>query len=236
MLQLLRNFLFPNKKNTSTMVDENKLISLMQNFTGQKFQWIKTNNPSLLGKVVTCRTIEPKGERFFAVFDDGSTVDTSQLNTNLMLIHGDSEPLSLAEVQSIVGPKRPAANTSQGQPRKIHPPEVDPIHGSGNFSENTRAQSNAPSPNMFSLFNSEQSNLSLNLSVRLPEKKLLKLMYSSAENKDKFLSELADYLHSVINKQVIKDSVTSLLVPQNIKKEKTPSRPLINLTEVDESK
>lgn len=217
------------------MINEDRLISLMQNFSGQKFQWIKTSDPSLLGKVVTCRNIEAKGERFFAVFDDGSKIDTSQLNTNLMLIHGDSEPLSLAEVQAIVGPKRPAANASQGQPRAV----VSNQYSDPTQIQNTSTQSIVQpkvevKPNMFEMFNSEVSNLSLNLKVKLPEKKLLKLMYSSAEDKDKFLSELAEYLHLIINKQVIKDSVESLLISPATKKERT-SKPLINLTEVNES-
>jgi hypothetical protein len=75
--------------------------------------------------------------------------------------------------------------------------------------------------------------MSLTLNVKMPDKKLLKMMYSRAEDKDKFLSELADHLQSIINKQVIKESVQTILSPTQIKKE---VKPIINLREVDESK
>jgi hypothetical protein len=68
-----------------------------------------------------------------------------------------------------------------------------------------------PQSNMFDMFNSEESNISITLSVKLPDKKLLKLMYQNAENKDKFLDELSDYMQRMINKQVIKDSVISIV-------------------------
>ena len=93
--------------------DENKLISLMENFSGSKFQWIKTDRPELLGKVVTCRNIEPRGNKFFAVFDDGSSVDTANLNRSLLMIHGDMQPLSKAEVESIYSPRPSTASAVQ---------------------------------------------------------------------------------------------------------------------------
>jgi hypothetical protein len=59
------------------------------------------------------------------------------------------------------------------------------------------------------------------------------MMYSSAENKEKFLNELAEYLHSKINKQVIKESMQQVLDPVPVKKE---LKPIINFREVDESR
>lgn len=209
MPQLWKNFL--NLKKTPKEMDENKLISLMENFTGQKFQWIKTDRPELLGKVVKCRNIEPRGNRFMVLFDDGSSIDSAQLNNSLFMIHGDMQPLSPDEVESISGPKRPAVQAApqatpapQGQPTQpiITPPVA---------SAPTPHVVSAPATNMFDMFNSEDSSISIALSVKLPDKKLLKLMYQNAENKDKFLDELSDYMYRMINKQVIKDSVISIV-------------------------
>ena len=86
---------------------------------------------------------------------------------------------------------------------------------------------------MFAMFNSEESQLPINLTVRIPDKKLLKMMYGSAENKDKFLSELAEYLHGMINKKVVQDAIKTILAPAPTKKE---PKPIINLTEVNDSK
>lgn len=220
------------------MLDENKLISLMENFQGQKFQWVKTNKLELLGKVVLCKTIEPRGDRFFAIFNDGSSIDTAQLNTSLMMLHGDMEPLSRAEVESIAGAARPtqkpAPTLSAGPvPPAAAQPQTPPPGQSVQFA---RAEPNdVVKPNMFEIFNSEPTQLTISLNVKLPEKKLLKMMYASAENKDEFLSELSLYLQKMINNQVIKKSMVDLLAPP-MPKPKDQDRPSVNLTEIDESK
>jgi hypothetical protein len=215
----------PKKTNTAMQFDENKLISLMENFSGAKFQWIKTNKPELLGKLVTCRTIEPRGDRFFAMFDDGSSVDTAQLNTSLLMIHGDMQPLSRAEVESIAGPKRPAPQ-KQSESAPVQSSSGGPRH----FEQ---AQPAASTSNMFEMFNSEERQIDLKVSISLPDQELLKMMYTNAKDKDKFLSELSDYVFRVINKKVVQASVTSLVVPSNHSKGSRSSS-IVNITEIHE--
>jgi hypothetical protein len=207
--------------------DENKLISLMENFSGAKFQWIKTTRPELLGKVVTCRNIEPRGDRFFAMFDDGSTVDTAQLNTSLLMLHGDMVPLSRAEVESIAGPVRPPV-----QPQvKPQSPASEPVGQARPPFQ--AAQPAQPSTNMFEMFNSEERQIDLKISISLPDQDFLKMMYSNAKDKDKFLDELSDYVFKVINKTVVQTSITSLVVPSTLTKNERPGV-AVNITEIHE--
>ena len=209
-------------KKTDSAMDTEKLISLKQNFTGQKFQWVKTDRPELLAKVVKCRDVDahPNG-KFFIVFDDGSKVDSTKLNSDLLMIHGDMPPLTKEEVLSIYGnknkPSSPLLKSEEPHSPQLRSPE-----------QHTPPVTKSPQANVFSMFNSEETNMSLNIRVRIPEKKLLKMMYANAENKDAFISELADHLHSMINKQVVKNSIQSILDPSPTRIEKGP----INLTEV----
>lgn len=194
-------------------MDEQRLMSLMENFTGQKFQWVKTNDPKLLGKMVKCRTIEPRGDRFVVLFDDGSSIDSAYLNKNLFMIHGDMEPLSLSEIEAINGPIKPVepkpAPPAPSQDRRISEGIIPPPPTGSSLVGVT-----APQSNMFDMFGAEEATVSISLSVKLPDKKLLKLMYQNAENKDKFLDELSDYMQRMINKQVIKDSVLLIVEGQ----------------------
>jgi hypothetical protein len=211
-------------------MNEEKLISLMENFTGQKFQWIKTNRPEQLAKVVTCRTIEPRGDRFFAQFDDGSSIDTAQLNTNLLMITGDMLPLTKAEVEAISGPPRPIVNPAQQRQAAAKTVSTQPVHSP----VTQQVQQSVPKSNMFDMFSSENSQISLSLLVKLPDKKLLKLMYSNAEDKEKFLEELSEYVFREINKTVVKDAVSSIVVPPGqTKRERTG--PTITVNEIHET-
>lgn len=206
--------------------DENKLISLMENFSGAKFQWIKTNRPELLGKVVTCRNIEPRGDRFFALFDDGSNVDTAQLNTSLLMLHGDMEPLSKAEVESIAGPRRPQTSPNLGEPTQATSRAVP--------NQQTIQPPTQTATNMFEMFNSEESQIDLKISIKLPDQTFLKMMYANAKDKENFLSELSEYVFKMINKQVVKESISSIIIPQETLKKTTKNTPIVNITEIHE--
>ena len=201
------------KKNNET-VNIEKLISLKENFTGQRFQWIKPVDPQLLGKVVKCRDIldSPDGQ-FYAIFDDGSRINTNLLNSHMMMIHGDSEPLSRVEVESIYGSvlNTKRINTTASPETAQHTQSSKP-------EERRISKQTADSTNMFKMFNSEETEISIKIKVKLPDKKLLKMMYTQAEDSDKFLSELSEYLLTVINKQVVADSMQSQLDPTAIKK------------------
>jgi hypothetical protein len=210
--------------------DENKLISLMENFSGAKFQWIKTNRPELLGKLVTCRNIEPQGNKFFAVFDDGSTVDTTQLNTSLLMIHGDMQPLTKAEVESIAGPRKPVTPPIQNMTGPMGANGSNPGPIGNPQTQHVNAQSTV---NMFEMFNSEESQIDLQVSIKLPNQDFLKMMYSNAKDKDAFLSELSDYVFKVINKQVVQESISSMVVPQDTPK-RSKSTHIVNITEIHE--
>jgi flagellum-specific peptidoglycan hydrolase FlgJ len=221
MLPLWKN-LSPKKNKNTMSFDENKLISLMENFSGVKFQWIKTNRPEILGKVVTCRNIEPRGDRFFVMFDDGSSVDSTQLNTSLLMLHGDMQPLSRAEVESINGPKKPQVNPGQANSGR---PQNQTI------TQPTQAQPSAS--NMFDMFNSEERKIDLQVSISLPDQDLLRMMYSNAKDKDKFLSELSDYVFRVINKTVVQTSISTMVMPHP-PKQMNRTGTSVNITEIHE--
>lgn len=241
MFLRLKNYLKKNKTNMA--LDETKLMSLMQNFTGQSFQWIKTNDATRLGKVVKCRDIRPlnNGE-FSAVFDDGSSVNTSMISRNLLMIHGDMQPLTMDEVHSINGPIRPPVDEVKKEaipiPKefeefrtKVEPtPIVDQTRVTQPTVSVYSQQVETKSTNMFEMFTSDNTQLALSLAVKLPDRKLLKMMYTNAENKDKFLTELSEYLAKTINHDIIKEAVTQMLVTQP---KKVEVKPTINLTEVE---
>jgi hypothetical protein len=212
-------------------MNTDKLIALKENFTGQRFQWIKTTRPELLGKVVKCRDVDfGPGGSFIVTFDDGSKIDSTKLNSDLLMIHGDMQPLSKGEVESINGPK-PSLGLN-AQPTAAQP--AARVTPTATMAEPRPQFNPAPSAsNMFEMFNSDETQISIGLKVKLPDRKLLKMMYTSAENKDKFLAELSEYLYSKINKQVIKESMQQILDPTPIRRE---ARPIINLKEVDESR
>ena len=213
-------------KKKKTQMNTDRLISLKQNFTGQKFQWIKPDRPELLAKMVKCKDVDalPDG-RFIIIFDDGSKIDSTKLNLNLLMIHGDSQPLTRAEVESIYGQK------ARPEPKVPVQTSTAPISTAPTTpsEKNSQPAIEPKRQNMFAIFNSEEATLTLNMQVRIPERKLLKLMYQNAENKEQFVSELADHLHAMINKQVVKNSIQAILAPPLPKREKAT----INLTEVD---
>ncbi len=243
-----------NKKNKHKM-DTERLISLKENFTGQKFQWIKTPKKELLGKVVKCRDIEPKGRGYMARFNDGSAISTDLLNRNLMMITDGMEPLSKSEVLSINGPQNVPSNQDNVGPtgsgpiqmpdnlKQFQTPKtekrVNPTQNAA--SSQVTEKSFTPkedASNMFSMFNAEETTLNISVNLKLPNKKLLKMMYENADNKETFLSDLSQYVYSKINNNTVKESLVKTFVPapkkRAIIKEKSPST-TVTVTEIKEN-
>jgi len=218
--------------------------SLMENFRGNSFQWIKTNDMQLRGKVVKCRDIKPQSNgRFSAIFDDGSQIDSAQLTNSMLMITGDTKPMSISEINSIAGPVTNAAARHEKGPTDGGPIDI-PEHlkeniappGSGLENMNPGHRNPPPppratAPNMFKMFNSDETDINIKVKVKVPDKKLLKMMYNNAEDKSVFLEQLSEYLLSVINKQVVTDSMQTLLEP----KRKAPV-PTMNITEIEDGK
>ena len=219
------------KKNNKEMLSEDQLISYKQNFTGQKFQWIRTPRPELLGKVVTCRDVQPAGNSAIATFDDGSSIDVKRLNNDLLIIMGDQQPLTRDEVTSIYSQK------------------IDPIVSSEYISRNRVRGENSSKPepakprdigshgstaNPFLMFNSEESEFIIKINIKLPDKKLLKMMYNSAEDKEAFINQLSDYVALSIDNKVISESLQKMLDASPAKPSTGPSKNKgeIKLTEV----
>lgn len=225
--------IFTSKK-TSEDMNEQRYASLMENLRGRKFQWIRPDNASLIAKVVRCRDIQPYagGERFMVFFDDGSKVDSTKIGTHLNMISDESEILSVDQVTSIhahLG-KAPIPSARSTEPGPISiPGELKEFQSTPSSpKDGPRGPHPRPEPlpkqsvNMFTMFNSEPSDIDIRLTVKIPDKKLLKLMYSSADDKEKFKSELAEYLISMINKQVIMSSVEDMLSVPKPKVKKSP--------------
>lgn len=234
------------KKNKNAMISEDQLISYKQNFTGQKFQWIKTNRPELLGKIVRCRDVQPTGNSAVAIFEDGSNIDVKRLNSDLMMIFGDVQPLSREEVESISGRSTPPpvqSNVNQPGSGPIEIPDelkayqTPPAQKPVQPSQATVTPNPETVKNPFEMFNSDYTELILKMNVKIPDKKLLKMMYSNAENKEEFLNQLASYIYSLINNNTVMESLESIFVAAKAKSSASKSESTtedIKLTEVDD--
>jgi hypothetical protein len=249
-MKWIKNLILRNKKNKEEMMTEEQLISYKQNFTGQRFQWIKTDRPELVGKIVKCRDVQHQGRSAIAVFEDGSKIDIKLLNKNLLMITGDMQPLSKQEAMSIGGANRP----SQQAPLETPPSGSGPIKIPDELKEYqtkneppkknlSKPQSepqrpSEPAKNPFEMFNSEETEIVLKMNVKIPDKKLLKLMYSNAENKEEFVDQLAAYIYSLINNNTVVDSLESIFVSKPKSRARVVHKKSdtedIKLTEVDD--
>ena len=231
------------KNNKEDMISEEKLISYKQNFTGQKFQWIKTQRPELIGKVVTCKDIKPQGNNLFAIFDDGSSIIADKLNSDLMMIHGQTSAMTKEEVESLQNPV-PVSGTLEpppgAEPLQHTPPAPSSKVNTDPIVDSPRVHATiATTSNPFEMFNSDETDLSMKIRIKLPDKKLLKMMYNNAEDKTKFLDQLSDYVQKSLSRNVVKESLTNVLDPKTKHKQadtvqpKPVKEPEIKLTEIN---
>ena len=198
--------------------DIDTLVALKEEFQSNEFQWIKTQDRSKLGKLVEVRDIIPiSGDRFVALLSDGTRIDTDQISSNLMMVNDDQPALSLAQVQSLnyvptlsdsdapVDPSLPADFRNNQQPGQT--PRAD---GTATLIQApNRIQ--VDTTDLFGMFSLEETDLVLTIRVQLPEKNLLKMMYSNSKDKDSFLTKLSNYINNTITPDSIRSTVEKLL-------------------------
>ena len=206
--------------------DIETLIAVKSSFQANKFQWIKTNDPNKMGKIVEVRDVVPgRNGRFLAMLSDGAQIDTDLVSSNLMMITDGQEPLSFAEIQSInyipslseevqVSADIPTEFVDEiKSPAVAQPAQLAP--------EPAKIQVGVDPGDLFGMFSLEDTDLNLSVRVKLPSKTLLKMMYQNSKNKEEFLTKLSNYINNNVTVDAIKKTMKKALAGDTKKKTTT---------------
>lgn len=211
-------------KKIMTGYDIDALMSVKDSFQGNNFQWIKTQDRAKLGQIVRVTDVFAGNRgRFIAALSDGSQIPADQLTNNLMMLMDDQPPMTMAEIMSInvipslnepiqISPDIPAEVAKEiatAAPAQTMPQAQQP-------QRQTEAQSDPG--DLFGMFSLEQTDLALSISIKLPAKNLLKMMYVNSQNKEEFLNRLAAYINNNVTADSIKESMRRSLDPDKKKK------------------
>lgn len=207
-----------------TGYDVDSLMSIKDTFRGNNFQWIKTADRAKLGKIVQVTDVLP-GNRgtFIAQLSDGTKLSTDQLTNSLMMIMDDqpamsiSEILSINEIPSLSEPLSVSADIPPDVAKEIQEQRVVQKRIETPAVERIEPRSAEPG-DLFGMFSLEETDLNLTVSIKLPARSLLKMMYTNSQNKDEFLNRLAVYINSNVTVESIKSSMKKSLDPDKKKK------------------
>jgi len=205
--------------------DIDALMAVKDSFQNQNFQWVKTKDRSKLGKVVKVTDIAPGRNGYVAQLSDGSTIPTDRLTSDLLMLMDEQPALSMEEIMSInyvpglsdaeiqVADTIPADFKQEilSQPK----PQVQIEQASPQVQVRTP---NSEPGDLFGMFSLEETDLSLIVSVKLPAKNLLKMMYSNSQDQEQFLNRLAGYINNSVTPDSIKDSLRKSLGQDKKKK------------------
>ena len=190
-------------------MDIEELMAIKNTFQGNKLQWIKTQDRSKMGKIVSVVEIEPGNRgKYIAQLSDGSRIDTDRLSSDLMMLMDDQPALSMAEIQSIN--YIPSLSDANG----IAPGIPDEFKNDLINAAKEKPPLPAPIPttlvdagDLFGMFALEDTELALTVSIKLPSKNLLKMMYTNSQDKEQFLNRLSMYINNSVTTNSIKDSL-----------------------------
>jgi len=200
-------------KKIITGMDIEELMAIKNTFQGNKLQWIKTQDRSKMGKIVSVVEIEPGNRgKYIAQLSDGSRIDTDRLSSDLMMLMDDQPALSMAEIQSInyIPSLSDANDIAPGIPDEF---KNDLINAA---KEKPPVPATTPAPipttqvdagDLFGMFALEDTELALTISIKLPSKNLLKMMYTNSQDKEQFLNRLSMYINNSVTTNSIKDSL-----------------------------
>lgn len=217
LIKILKKFM--------TGYDIDSLMAIKDSFQGNNFQWVKTQDRAKLGKIVRVTDVLPGSRgRFIAKLSDGSQIPTDQLTSSLMMVMDDQPAMSMAEIISIntvpsldqeiqVSPDIPSDFIQDISIPPVTKSQISQIIG-----ESAQPQRSADPGDLFGMFSLEETDVNLTLSIKLPAKNLLKMMYTNSQNKEEFLGRLAAYINSNVTVDAIKSSMKKSLDPDKKKK------------------
>jgi hypothetical protein len=201
--------------------DIDTLVAIKSSFQANDFQWIKTNDRSKIGTVVTVRDVLPaRNGRYVAVLSDGTQLDTDRVSSDLMMITGDQQPMSMSEIQSInyIPSLSEEINVSNEIPQefateiKAQPANPAPaLTGTPAKVIQTQSKFEVDPSDLFGMFSLEDTDLNLSVKIKLPSKNLLKMMYTNSKNKEEFLTKLANYINNNVTVDAIKKTLKKTL-------------------------
>lgn len=206
--------------------DVDALMALKNSFQGQKFQMVKGKGPKL-GKVFTVVDVEPTRGGYFAMFNDGSKVSVDSLNSSFMMLMDEQPPMSAAEIASINDGYTAPVSTREIAPGLDIPADIaaemntqpapKPVQAAP-VQESKPAQPQPSQADLFGMFALEDTTLNLSIQVKLPNRSLLKAMYSNSQDQTEFINKLSAYINNSVSADSIKDSLWKMLDPEKKKK------------------
>ena len=208
--------------------DIDTLIAVKSSFQSNKFQWIKTNDPNKMGKVVEVRDVVPgRNGRFLAMLSDGSQIDTDMVSSNLMMLTDGQDPLSFDEIRSInyIPSLSEEVKVSSDIPTEfvdeIKAQAPQPVLGAQpaqTVQAPSKVQVDVDQGHLFGMFSLEDNDLNLSVRIKLPSKTLLKMMYQNSKNKEEFLTKLSNYINNNVTVDAIKKTMKKALAGDTKKK------------------
>ena len=208
--------------------DIDTLIAVKSSFQSNKFQWIKTNDPNNMGKVVEVRDVVPgRNGRFLAMLSDGSQIDTDMVSSNLMMLTDGQDPLSFDEIRSInyIPSLSEEVKVSSDIPTEfvdeIKAQAPQPVLGAQpaqTVQAPSKVQVDVDPGDLFGMFSLEDTDLNLSVRIKLPSKTLLKMMYQNSKNKEEFLTKLSNYINNNVTVDAIKKTMKKALAGDTKKK------------------
>lgn len=175
-----------------------KLAYIHQNLKGKYLQWHNPLRREDYSKVVLINDIVEKNGKIMLLFDNGTSLDYELLNNHLVVVDDPSnpplerinmKPMSLKEIDSAEKNNELITPQNNNTQQSIQKEKVD----------------------MFDLLETNEIDLELKIKVKLPDLTLLKLMYNSTKDKEKFLSSIISRIIKNVNEKTIKKSVEDIL-------------------------
>jgi hypothetical protein len=125
-----------------------------------------------------------------------------------MMLMDDQPALSMAEIKSInyIPSLSESTNIAPGIPEEFKNDLINAV----------KEKPSIPAPvpvtlvdagDLFGMFALEDTELALTVSIKLPSKNLLKMMYTNSQDKEQFLNRLSMYINNSVTTNSIKDSL-----------------------------
>lgn len=225
-MQLFKYLRYKWKKKFDNMNQQNDalLANYKRQYFGKVYQWVRPINNETPGEIVRVVDVKLRGDMVLLVFNSGTPINVDLAETYLKKVSDSFDPPADAttvnpqqsggpidipeDLKSYTTPKQPISfsDTPQGNAQQVH--------------QEMQSTPVKKKQDLFAMFQSEEKEINLPITVKMPDIALVKMMYQNASDKDVFLAELSEYIIESISVDVAKNAIRTVLDPEwTIKKQ-----------------
>lgn len=188
---------------------KNILENLKERYLGTNWNWLVNKGKSKAGDITKVTDVQFKNGMYFLIFNNGAKINVDVIKD--FIVPTKKEPTVVDSKSNKGKIEVPDHLKPDSADKKQEDESISSVVDQSDFNKES-TPGNSSASDIFDMFDTVERDLNIKIKMKLPEIKLLKLMFKNSTDSVEFLNKLSSYVLSYIKEDNIQEALLKLLV------------------------